>query len=178
MPFVCVRIYPGNRGHLSIHTRDFKIGKMLHGQWRNRESNRGQWGNPENNYREATKTLDRRDRGRGGVTGPWAETNSLAGLFMERWSCCWSCCPRQKRGMKTAGLSLLPLSNLPPGLPLAIFSWKTAEVGAEKGSLQGSATANTEWSREEEKTYLRASYPGEAKHSSSSPSLLIKVRSP
>lgn len=51
MPFVCIRIYPGNRGHLRIHTRDFKFGKMLHRQWRNGGSNRGQWGNPENNYR-------------------------------------------------------------------------------------------------------------------------------
>ncbi|KAF6109719.1 hypothetical protein HJG60_010934 [Phyllostomus discolor] len=101
---------------------------------------------------------------------------SLAGWCMERWSCCWSCCPRQKRGIKTAGFSLLPSSSLPPGLPLAIFSWKPDEVGAEKGSLRGSATANTEQSRGEWKTCLRANYPGEANHSSLSPSPLIKVR--
>lgn len=84
---------------------------------------------------------------------------------MERCSCCWSRCPRQRRKRrKTLAPPFFAPFSLPPVPPIGHIQLKTCWGGRlRKAACRGQHPANTEHSRKEWRTYLRAKCPGETR---------------
>lgn len=83
---------------------------------------------------------------------------------MERYSCCWSRCPRQRRTRKTLVPPFFPPFSLPPVPPIGHIQLKTCWSGRlRKAACRSQHPANTEHSRKEWRTYLRAKCPGDTR---------------